>query len=77
MIPTWRMKFTPLLRFSRSFSGVSPSRIEGVSRSSASVKSHCVSATMRISLGRAGLWSDWELSVAEGIVVSDMEGSRS
>ena len=58
MIPTWRMKLTPLLRFSRSFSGVTPSRIEGVRRSSASVKSHCVSATMRISLGSAGVWSD-------------------
>ncbi len=53
-MPTWRMKFTPLLRYSRSVFGGRPSRMEGVRSSSASVKSHWVSASMGISLARAG-----------------------
>ncbi len=54
IMPTWRMKFTPLLRYSRSVFGGRPSRMEGVRSSSASVKSHWVSASMGISLARAG-----------------------
>ena len=53
-MPTWKMKFTPLLLFSFSASDDRPAMIEGVCSSSASVKSHCVSAIMRTSLGRAG-----------------------
>lgn len=65
-MPTWRMKFTPLLLFSRSFSGDRPSTIDGVWSNSTSVKSHCVSAIMRISLGRAA-----------GFVTAGMSGGTS
>lgn len=53
MIPTWSMKFTPLPLFSRSLSGDKPSIIEGVRSNSSSVKSHCDSAIIRTSLGKA------------------------
>ena len=53
-MPTCRMKFTPLLLFSRSISRGKPALMEGVCSNSASVKSHCVSAIMRTSLGGAG-----------------------
>ena len=60
-MPTWRMKLTPLLRFSHSFSGERPSKIEGVRRSSASVKSHWDSARRSTSLGRAGGWREGDV----------------
>ena len=41
MMPTWRIKFTPFPRFSRSFSGLRPSRIDGALASSASENNHC------------------------------------
>ncbi len=57
MMPIWRMKLTPLARLSRSFSGVMPSRIDGVRKSSSSLKIHCASARKRTSDGRAGFCS--------------------
>ena len=70
MMPTWRMKLTPLLRLSRSFSGDKPSRMDGVRRSSVSVKSHCDSARRRSLLGKAGGCRDGDLEDA-GIWGSD------
>ncbi len=65
------MKLTPLLRFSRSFSGVKPSRIDGDRSSSDSVNIHWLSTAISTSSGRAGgageRGVDLEMSVAAGI----------
>ena len=54
-MPTWTKKLTPLARISFSSAGLMPSLIEGVLASSASLNSHCASASARTRLGDLGL----------------------
>ena len=54
MMPTCMMKLTPLPRFSRSLEGESPARMEGVRRSSDSLKSHWDSERRRRLCGEEG-----------------------
>ena len=85
IMPTCNMKFTPLDRFSRSLVAGTPASMEGVRRSSSSVKSHCDSARKSSSDGNTGgCWDrevrvevlDWLLR-AEGMVgVFNASGGR-
>lgn len=61
MIPTWVIKFTPLLRLWFSVSNFIPSSWEGVRVSSSSVKNHCDCDARRIGFDGhgTGRWSGW------------------
>jgi len=54
IMPTCSMKLTPFLRSVRSSSGDMPSTMEGVWRSSSSVKIHCCSASTTAGGGGRG-----------------------
>lgn len=65
-MPTWVMKFTPLLRLVCSASMDMPSRREGVRDISESVKSHCVWDSRRIGFEGDGTGGRWVFA-EEGI----------